>query len=145
MDDLVSAYAAEPYDLISGRWIATPAPREPQKGPHFTGGWYWYYTITEAFESRVAPEQRMITEEHVQRISLRLLAETERWCRLGLSTVSELLVPTVARVSNMMMRSLRPEHIGETYHYDEQVGQEEWSCILASRESPGRLYHALKF
>merc|ERR1712151_289419 len=84
---LADAYAADPHDLISGRWIATPAPREPPRGPRFTGGWYWYYTITAAFDERVSAEHRMITEEHVQRISLRLLEEVDRWSREGFSTV----------------------------------------------------------
>mmetsp|Transcript_91515 Transcript_91515/g.284714 ORF Transcript_91515/g.284714 Transcript_91515/m.284714 type:complete len:340 (+) Transcript_91515:3-1022(+) len=145
MDELVAAYAAEPHDLISGRWISTPAPREPPQGPSFTGGWYWYYAITAAFEARVPPERRLITEEHVQRISMRLLEEVERWCRDGVSTVSEQLVPTVAYASGMMLRPLRDEHIGEPFHYETRLEEAEWDKILASAESPGRLYHALKF
>jgi len=145
ISELVQSYAADPHDLISGRWISTPAPREPPQGPRFTGGWYWYYDITDAFDQRVPPEQRCITEEHVQRISFRLLREIERWCREGASTVSEQLVPTVACVSGMPVKPLREEHIGDPFHYETKLDEASWKQILASGESPGRLYHALKF
>merc|ERR1712151_506364 len=109
------------------------------------GGWYWYYDITAAFEKQVPPDRRMITEEHVQRISMRLLEEVDRWAHEGYSTVSEQLVPTVAYVSGMMLKPLREEHIGEPFHCETQVSADEWNRILKAAETPGRCYHALKF
>jgi len=145
IQQILDAYSADPEDLISGRWLAVPEPREPRVGPGFVNGWYWYYTTTSVFEEKVAPDRRLITEEHVQRISLQLLREVDKWCRMGASACSEQLVPTVAYVRGMLFKPLRPEHIGDPFHYEAVLSEEEWAQILARDETPGRFYHALKF
>merc|ERR1712224_13307 len=59
MSDLVQAYLNDPSDLISDKEKAYPP----------SPIWPWRNEVTGAYSRKVTPPQRLMTREHVQRLS----------------------------------------------------------------------------
>ena len=121
--DLLEKYAPDESDLLTHFY--EPVPKT----------WVWRLTMTEAFYRRVGhdPDACVVSAEHVQRFSGRLVAELERWSRAGAVSWSESMTPTVCLMVGMRCGVFRTEDIGFPFKYDGMVGVERWREICGWR------------
>jgi len=92
---------------------------------------------------------RQHSEEHVQRISARLLGALHEWSVAGAIDMSETMTPTVCVLEKMKCSVLKKEDLGTPYtywHTQAIENQTHWDGMVREDVSTGqpRLYHPVK-
>ena len=121
--DFLEKYVSDESDLLTHFYESVPRT------------WWWRLTMTEAFYQRVGRviDACVVSPEHVQRFSGRLLAELEAWSRAGAVSWSECMTPTVClSTDGLRCGVLRAEDAGFPFKWNGKVSAQRWGEICSS-------------
>lgn len=163
--ELVAQYADSQADLITAEpWILEPLTNvrcrtqqvdlqvdQLEETSIAWEGWCWQDTCTEAYAALVPHSKRLVTKEHAQRFSYRLLEEIIACVRKGCSAWSEQFSPSLCNVMDgFSCEALRehnlPPNPDTHFSCTGRVSEDEYRAMCRDDTTKrGILLHALKW